>query len=154
MGNYYPGPDGTSGEVYGDARTDRLEAWRTAPVPDAVPPAAAGGEGPAALSSGATPVGAAGPYGSFGQNQSPPRLYAHKNEVLYAFGGLFFPGLVLLLMGGEKRTGIILLCCLVVSVLLSVFLIGIPFLIGTYIWSVIACFREAKRQNEAHGFES
>jgi uncharacterized membrane protein len=74
--------------------------------------------------------------------------------VLYAFGGLFFPGLVFLLMGGQKRTGIIMLCCFVVSIALSVVLIGIPLLVGVYIWSVIACFREAKRQNEAHGYES
>jgi hypothetical protein len=154
MGNRYPPTDENSGEVYDDSGTDRLEAWHTAPVPDAVPPAAVVGEGSAVRSPVSTPVSAAGPYVPVGQNQSAPRLYAHKNEVLYAFGGLFFPGLVLLLMGGQKRTGIIMLCCLVVSVALSVILIGIPLLIGTYIWSVIACFREAKRQNQAHGFES
>ena len=74
--------------------------------------------------------------------------------MLYAFGGVFLPGLVLLLMGGDKKTGIIMLCCLAASIVLSVFLIGIPLLVATYVWSVIACFREARRQNEAHGFES
>ena len=168
MGNYYPGPDGTSGEFYGDAGAGRPDAWRTAPGPGAMPPPAAAGEGPGALPAGAAPAGAVAPYGSFGQYPpppgqyqlppnpypSPPKLYAHKNEVLYAFGGLFFPGLVLLLMGGKKSTGITMLCCLLVSVILSVFLIGIPLLLGLYIWSVIACFREARRQNVAHGYES
>jgi hypothetical protein len=93
------------------------------------------------------------PYVPVAQNQPQPKLYAHKNEILYAFGGVFFPGLVLLLMGRRKQ-GIIMLCCLLGSALLCIVLIGVPLLIGVYIWSVVACFREARRQNEAHGFVS
>ncbi len=93
------------------------------------------------------------PYVPVAQNQPQPRLYAHKNEILYAFGGVFFPGLVLLLMGRRKQ-GIIMLCCFLGSALLCIVLIGVPLLIGVYIWSVVACFREARRQNEAHGFVS
>lgn len=84
----------------------------------------------------------------------PPKLYAHKNEVLYAFGGVFIPGLVFLLMGGKKRTGILMLCSLAVSIVLCLVLVGYITLVATYIWSIVACFREARRQNEAHGFVS
>jgi hypothetical protein len=86
------------------------------------------------------------------QGQSQPALYAHKNELLYAFGGIFFPGLVLLLMGNKR--GIIILCCWGVSLLLILIFIGVFFVLGTVIWSVIECFFEAKRQNEAHGYVS
>ena len=152
MSDQYPPPNENSGEVYGDAGSGRPEGWHIAPVP---PAAEAGqGQGFAAVSAVATPVSANASYGPFAPNQPSPKLYAHKNEVLYAFGGVFFPGLVLLLMGGDKKTGIIMLCCLAASIVLSVFLIGIPLLLATYVWSVIACFREARRQNEAHGFES
>jgi hypothetical protein len=118
-----------------------------------VPPAAAADEDVAALSIVATPASADAPYVPIAQNQSPPKQYAHKNEVLYAIGGVFFPGVVLILMG-RKKLGIIMLCCWLASIALSVVFIGIPLLVGTYVWSVIACFREARRQNEAHGFVS
>ena len=153
MTNHYPASDEDSGEVYGDAGVDRPEAWNTSRLPDPAPPAVAADEDRAALSTVATPVSADAPYVPVTQNQSPPKLYAHKNEVLYAFGGVFFPGLVLILMG-RKKLGIIMLCCWLASIALSVVFIGIPLLVGTYIWSVIACFREARRQNEAHGFVS
>jgi hypothetical protein len=148
----HPVPDGDSGEVHGEAGADHSEAWHAAPLADPVP-AVAVGEDLAAPSAVVIPVSADTPYVPVAQNQSPHKLYAHKNEVLYAFGGLFFPGLVLLLMG-QKKLGIIMLCCWLASIALSVVLIGIPLLVGVYIWSVIACFREARRQNEAHGFVS
>lgn len=153
MTDHYPAPDKDSGEVYGDAGADRPEALHTARLPDPVLPTVAANGDVAALSTVATPVSADAPYVPVVEDQSPPKLYAHKNEVLYAFGGVFFPGLVLLLMG-RKKLGIIMLCCWLASIALSVVFIGIPLLVGTYIWSVIACFREARRQNEAHGFVS
>jgi hypothetical protein len=155
MTDYHPAPDEGSREVYGDAAAGahRPEAWDSTPLPDPVPSTVAAGQGRAAFSAVPTPVVMGAPYVPVAQNQPQPKLYAHKNEILYAFGGLFFPGLVLLLMGRSKQ-GIIMLCCLLGSVLLSIVLIGIPLLIGVYIWSVIACFREARRQNEAHGFVS
>ena len=55
---------------------------------------------------------------------------------------------------GSKKRGTIILCCWGASVLLTTVLIGVFPLIGTYIWSVIECFREARRQNEAHGYVS
>ena len=158
MTDYHPAPDEGSMEVYGDAAAsaDRPEAWGSTPLPGPVPSTVAADQGRAAFSAVPTPVNMGAPYvsvASVAQNQPQPKIYAHKNEILYAFGGLFFPGLVLLLMGRSKQ-GIIMLCCLLASVLLSIVLIGIPLLIGVYVWSVIACFREARRQNEAHGFVS
>jgi hypothetical protein len=153
MTEHYPAPDKDSGEVYGEAGADRSEAWHAAPPEDPRLPAVAVDEDLAASSAVVTPASAHTPYVPVAQNQSPRKLYAHKNEVLYAFGGLFFPGVVLLLMG-RKKQGIIMLCCWLASIALSIVLIGIPLLVGVYIWSVIACFREARRQNEAHGFVS
>jgi hypothetical protein len=153
MTDHYPAPDKDSGEVYIDEGADRSEAQHAAPLADSVLPAVAFGEDPAAPSTAVIPVSADTPYVPVDQNQSGHKLYAHKNEVLYAFGGLFFPGLVLLLMGRTKL-GIVMLCCWLACIALSIVLIGIPLLVGTYIWSVIACFREARRQNEAHGFVS
>lgn len=153
MTDHYPAPDKDSGEVYGEAGADRSEAQHAAPLADPVLPAVAVEEDFAAPSTVVISVSADTPYVPAGQNQSPHKLYAHKNEVLYALGGLFFPGVVLLLMG-RKKLGIIMLCCWLASIALSIVLIGIPLLVGVYIWSVIACFREARRQNEAHGFVS
>jgi hypothetical protein len=153
MTDHYPAPDKDSGEVYIEGGADRSGTQHAAPLADPVLPGAAVGEDPAAPSTAVIPVSADTPYVPVAQNQSPHKLYAHKNEVLYAFGGLFFPGLVLLLMG-QKKLGIIMLCCWLGCIALSIVLIGIPLLVGTYIWSVIACFREARRQNEAHGFVS
>jgi hypothetical protein len=153
MTEHYLAPDEDSGEVYGNAGASPSEAWHAGPPADPMPPAFAVGEDPAAPAAVVIPVSADTPYVPVTQNQPPHQLYAHKNEVLYAFGGLFFPGLVLLLMG-QKKQGIIMLCCWLASIALSVVLIGIPLLVGVYIWSVISCFREARRQNEAHGFVS
>jgi hypothetical protein len=152
MTEHYPAPEEGSGEVYGEAGADRSQARHAAPPVGPAGPAVAFGEDLAAPSAVVIPVSADTPYVPAAQNQ-PHKLYAHKNEVLYAFGGLFFPGLVLLLMG-QKKQGIIMLCCWLACIALSIVLIGIPLLVGVYIWSVIACFREARRQNEAHGFVS
>jgi hypothetical protein len=153
MTEHYLAPDENSEEVYGKADASPSEAWHVGSPADPMPPAFAVGEDSAAPAAVVIPVSADTPYVPVGQNQPPQQLYAHKNEVLYAFGGLFFPGLVLLLMG-QKKQGIIMLCCWAACIALSVVLIGIPLLVGVYIWSVISCFREARRQNEAHGFVS
>lgn len=112
MTDYHPATDEGSREVHGDAAAgaDPPEAWDSTPLPDPVPSTVAAGQGRAAFSAVPTPVVMDAPYVPVAQNQPQPRLYAHKNEILYAFGGVFFPGLVLLLMGRRKQ-GIIMLCC-------------------------------------------
>jgi len=151
MTDQYRAPEEDAGKLHAEAGPGRPQAGHDA-APDPVVPAVAADEAVPALSALATSVEA--PYVPAGQDQLPPRLYAHKNEVLYAFGGLFIPGLVFLLMGGNKRTGILMLCSFVVSIALCLVLVGIITLVATYIWSIVACFLEARRQNEAHGFVS
>jgi hypothetical protein len=89
------------------------------------------------------------------QGQQPPGMYAYKNPLLYAIGGWFFPPVVLFLMGGSRTT-----CLWMVGLwvgfwlLIWVFFIGAIFMPVLYYWSVVACYREAVRQNRAHGFVS
>jgi hypothetical protein len=84
--------------------------------------------------------------------QSPAKAYVYKNPILYGFGGVFFPPLVLFLMGGDRKTCIIMLCIWPISfVLLFLLFIGVIPLVGMYFWSIAACYREAVKQNEAHG---
>jgi hypothetical protein len=151
MTDQYRAPEEDAGKLYPGAGVGRPQSGRDAP-PDPVAPAVAADEAVPAVSTLATSVDP--PYVPAGQDQVPPRLYAHKSEVLYAFGGLFIPGLVFLLMGGNKRTGILMLCSFVASIALCLVLVGVITLVATYIWSIVACFREARRQNEAHGFVS
>jgi hypothetical protein len=154
MTDHYPVPDEGSWEARNDAGADRPAAWHNAPLPSPGPPPAVAGQDRAALSTAATRVSTDAPYIPVTQNQSPPKLYAHKNEILYAFGGVFIPGLVFLLMGGKKQTGILMLCSLAASIILCFVLVGFFTLVATYIWSIVACYKEARRQNEAHGFVS
>jgi hypothetical protein len=84
--------------------------------------------------------------------QPPAKTYVYKNPILYGFGGVFFPPLVLSLMGGDRKTCIIMLCIWPISFLLLFLLfIGVIPLVGLYFWSIVACYREAVKQNEAHG---
>jgi hypothetical protein len=80
------------------------------------------------------------------------RQYQRKEPLLYAAGGLLFPPLVLFLMGGSRKTCLIMLGLWVVSfVLLFALFIGVIGFLAIYIWAVIGGYKEAVRQNEAHG---
>ena len=84
--------------------------------------------------------------------QPPAERYTYKTPILYAFGGIWFPPLVLFLMGGSRKKCAIMLCLWPISFLLIFLLfIGVIPLIGMYIWSVVSCYTEAERQNKAHG---
>jgi len=154
MTDHYPVPGEDSWEVRHDAGAGRPQAWGSAPLPSPGSRPAAASQDRTILVTAVTPVTADAPYIPVTQNQSPPQLYAHKNEILYAFGGVFIPGLVFLLMGGKKQTGILMLCSLAASIILCFVLVGFFTLTATYIWSIVACYKEARRQNEAHGFVS
>jgi hypothetical protein len=104
------------------------------------------------ISSAAPSVGAVQYHDPTAFQQPPARQYVYRNPVLYAFGGVFFPPLVLFLMGGDRKTCIIMLCIWPISFLLLFLLfIGAIPLVGMYFWSIAACYREAVKQNEAHG---
>lgn len=78
--------------------------------------------------------------------------YTYKSPLLYGFGGVWFPPLVLFLMGGSRKKCAIMLCIWPISFLLIFLLfIGVIPLVSMYIWSVVACYHEADRQNTAHG---
>jgi len=102
-----------------------------------------------------SPAGGAGPVVSHDGNppyQPSAKRYTYKSPILYGFGGVWFPPLVLFLMGGSRKKCAIMLCLWPISFLLLFLLfIGVIPLIGMYIWSVVSCYQEAERQNEAHG---
>jgi hypothetical protein len=84
--------------------------------------------------------------------RSPGNAHLYKNPVLYAIGGLLLPPLVLFLMGGN-RTICVWILVLWVLFWMTVWLMGIGaiFVVAAYIWSVVACYQEANKQNQALG---
>jgi hypothetical protein len=84
--------------------------------------------------------------------RSPGNAHLYKNPVLYAIGGLLLPPLVLFLMGGN-RTTCAWIAGLWVLFWMTVWFMGIGaiFVIAAYIWSVMACYQEANKQNQALG---
>jgi hypothetical protein len=102
-----------------------------------------------------SPTGGVGPVVAHDGNppyQPSAKRYTYKSPILYGFGGVWFPPLVLFLMGGSRKKCAIMLCLWPISFLLIFLLfIGVIPLIGMYIWSVVSCYQEAERQNEAHG---
>jgi hypothetical protein len=84
--------------------------------------------------------------------RSPGNAHLYKNPVLYAIGGLFLPPLVLFLMGGNKAT-CVWIAGLWVLFWMTVWFMGIGaiFAIAADIWSVVACYQEANKQNQALG---
>lgn len=84
--------------------------------------------------------------------QSPDNTHLYKNPVLYAIGGLFLPPLVLFLMGGDRTT-----CAWIVGLWVLFWMtvwffgIGAIFAIAADIWSVVACYQEANKRNQALG---
>jgi hypothetical protein len=139
---WYPDPSGTHGQLYWDGHR-----W--------VPPTSE-------LAAASNPERAAAPaqLAPYPQTHTPayhagqqPATYVYKNPLLYAFGGLFFPPLVLFLMGGDRKTCLIMLGLWGLYWLtVWFFFIGFVFWLVLYPWSVISCYQEAVKQNKAHGF--
>jgi hypothetical protein len=130
---WYPDPTGAPGRMYWDGQEwhqDETTAAEAALAPSVTPQVAV-------------------------QGQPQPGNYAYKNPLLYAFGGLFVPPLVLFLMGGSRTTCLWMIGVWVLFWLtVWVFFLGFILLPPLYIWSVVACYQEAGRQNRAHGFAS
>ncbi|MBO0853870.1 MAG: DUF2510 domain-containing protein [Nocardia sp.] len=133
---WYPDPSGRSDPMYWDG-----EHWILPPGEPS--PAPGGAAAPAQLM----------PYSGTAPPAQQPPTYAYKNPVLYAIGGLFFPPLVLFLMGGDRKTCLIMLGIWVLFLLtVWIFGLGAIFALTNYIWSVVACHQEAVKQNRARGF--
>jgi hypothetical protein len=130
---WYPDPTGNVGQKYWDGR-----GWEQ--HHDLSP--AAGAHLPEALASV-----------RYDRQQSPDNTHLYKNPVLYAIGGLFLPPLVLFLMGGNRTT-----CAWIVGLWVLFWMtvwffgIGAIFAIAADIWSVVACYQEANKRNQALGF--
>ena len=135
---WYPDPQGKPGQTYWDG-----ESWRDHLAAPAQP------------SDLAVPVQSAqsGPYShAVHGGAQPAAAYAYKNPILYAFGGVFFPPLVLFLMGGDRTTCAWMAGLWVVFWLtVWLFFIGAIVLPVLYFWSIYACYQEAIKQNAAHG---
>jgi len=132
---WYPDPSGKPGQMYWDGQQWHQDQTST-------------------TDSGLAPL--AGIQSAFGRApQQQPGTYAYKSPVLYAVGGFFFPPLVLFLMGGSRTTCLWMMGLWVLFWLtVWIFMIGGIFLVANYIWSCLACYQEAVKQNQAHGFAS
>ena len=129
---WYPDPTDTSGQKYWDGAK-----WEQDQDSAAMPGAQ---------------VSRAHSSGGHAAHQSPGNAHLYKNPVLYAIGGLFLPPLVLFLMGGNRTT-----CAWIIGLWVLFwatvwfFGIGAIFAISADIWSVVACYQEAVKQNNALG---
>ena len=73
-----------------------------------------------------------------------------KNPVLGLVLSLLIPGLGSM-VNGEAGKGCIILGLYALGWILSIILIGIPLLIGAWIWGLIDGYQSAQRWNRAHG---
>ena len=76
-----------------------------------------------------------------------------KNPALSLLASFFIPGLGTML-NGESGRGIGILAGYIVAVLLSLVLIGIPFVIGLWIWGMVDAYSGAQKWNARHGILS
>lgn len=88
-----------------------------------------------------------------GSAQAAPHAVLPKNPALGVILSFFIPGLGSMVNGDATR-GIIILVVYVVGWFLAFFLIGIPILIGAWIWGLVDGYLSAQRWNLAHGIVS
>jgi len=104
-----------------------------------------------------------GQGGSYNQPPYPPQPYgqpgplpyavAPKSPVLALLVSFFIPG-VGSMMNGEAGKGIGILIGYVVSWVLTFAIIGIPMLLGFWIWGMIDAYTGAQKWNFRHGIVS
>jgi hypothetical protein len=144
---WYKDPTGKRGQMYWDGQKWHQDMTATPPsvaAPSTRAPAAQAKLAPLPRNQG---VAGNGP------KRSPGNSYVYKMPILYAIGGLLLPPLVLFLMGGDRKTCLIMLCMWpVILILMFALFIGVIPMLGLYIWSAVACHQEAVRQNQAHGY--
>ncbi|MGH3191588.1 MAG: hypothetical protein ACRDOL_30950 [Streptosporangiaceae bacterium] len=76
-----------------------------------------------------------------------------KNPALGVIVSFFIPG-VGSMVNGDATRGVIILVIYMVGWVLALFLIGIPILIGAWIWGLVDGYLSAQRWNLAHGIVS
>ena len=97
---------------------------------------------------GAPHAGAQPPGWPYGQPQG--QVVVPKNPVLGLVLSLLLPGLGSM-VNGEVGKGCIILGLYALGWILSIILIGIPLLIGAWIWGLVDGYQSAQRWNRAHG---
>ena len=123
------------------------------PAPEtATPETATAGYGDPQRSAEVVPAAPA-PYVSAHAGAVPQMQVAPKNPGIALLVSFFFPGLGTL-MNGETGKGIGIFAGYVVSWFLCFVLIGIPFLIGFWIWGMVDAYNGAKKWNAQHGIIS
>jgi TM2 domain-containing membrane protein YozV len=80
-------------------------------------------------------------------------MVAPKNPALSVLLSIFIPGLGSM-VNGHVGTGVTILLLNILGLLLSIILIGIPLMIGTWIWGLVDAYKSAQRWNAAHGIIS
>jgi TM2 domain-containing membrane protein YozV len=82
-----------------------------------------------------------------------PQIILPKNPALGVILSFFVPGLGSIVNGSTGR-GVTILVVYVVGWILALFIIGIPILIGAWIWGLVDGYLSAQRWNQAHGIVS
>lgn len=138
------------------------------PFPGSTPQTGAVGPGPGdwrpALSPAPQPDGRPDQYGQpqpnaqvqpYGQPQAryPVQVVAPKNASIGVLLSFFMPGLGTMVNGSVGR-GLLILALYAVGWVLSFFLIGIPLLLGAWIWGLVDGYTSAQRWNRRHGIIS
>lgn len=88
---------------------------------------------------------------AFVQGQGP--MIQPKNPAISLIVSVFLPG-VGSMINGNVGKGVTILILYIVAVLFSFVLIGIPFLIGIWIWGLVDAYQGAQKWNSAHGIVS
>ena len=115
------------------------------------PTAAAGGPGGVVADRGFVAPAAVHP--GHGGVTAVPIQVAPKNPALALLASFFVPGLGSM-VNGEVGKGVGILIGYLVSAMLSFFLIGIPGVIGFWIWGMVDGYQGAQRWNARHGILS
>ena len=87
------------------------------------------------------------------QARAAPQMVLPKNPALGVILSFFIPGLGSIVNGSTSR-GVIILVVYLFGWILAFFLIGIPILVGAWIWGLVDGYLSAQRWNQAHGIVS
>jgi TM2 domain-containing membrane protein YozV len=87
------------------------------------------------------------------QPQATPQMIVPKNPAVGVILSFFIPGLGSMVNGSVGR-GAIILGVYALGWILTLFLIGIPILIGAWIWGLADGYLSAQRWNQARGIVS
>lgn len=94
------------------------------------------------------------PYGAQGYGGQPmQQTVAPKSPAVSVLISVFIPGLGSII-NGNTATGVTILVLDIIAAFFSLFLIGIPFAIGIWIWGLVDAYTSAQKWNAAHGIIS